>query len=61
MEKLTTGFQITIIGMAIVFLILILLNLAMNGMNWVLNKTEGSAPASKGKKEASARSRTPQS
>ncbi len=61
MEKLATGFQITIIGMAIVFIILILLNLAMNVMNWVLNKTEGSAPASKKEKEASARSRTPQS
>ena len=43
MEKLATGFQITILGMAIVFLILILLNLAMNGMNWILNKTEAAS------------------
>ncbi|MCF8107806.1 MAG: OadG family protein [Desulfohalobiaceae bacterium] len=58
MEKLATGFQITIIGMAIVFIILILLNAAMNGMNWFLNKTEGAASAS-GEKDASAGSSTP--
>ena len=58
MEKLATGFQITVIGMAIVFLILILLNAAMNAMNWVLNKTEGSATASK-EKNAPAGSRSP--
>ena len=43
MEKLATGFQITILGMTIVFLILILLNLAMNGMNWILKKTEAAS------------------
>lgn len=49
MEKLATGFQITVIGMAIVFIILILLNLAMNGMNWVLKKTEAASQKSEGK------------
>ncbi|MCF8105685.1 MAG: OadG family protein [Desulfohalobiaceae bacterium] len=38
MDKLTTGLQITVIGMSIVFVILILLNLAMNAMNAILNR-----------------------
>ena len=38
MDKLTTGLQITVIGMSIVFVILILLNLAMNAMNVILNR-----------------------
>lgn len=58
MEKFATGLQITIIGMAIVFIILILLNAAMNAMYWVLHKTEGSASTS-GEKDASAGSSTP--
>ena len=36
MDKLATGLQITVIGMAIVFVILILLNLAMNAMRFLL-------------------------
>lgn len=40
MDKLTTGLQITVIGMAIVFIILILLNVAMNAMNVILNRKQ---------------------
>ncbi len=42
MDKITIGLQVTIIGMGVVFLILILINVALNLMRVVFYKTGGS-------------------
>ena len=48
MEKLIVGLQITFIGMTIVFLILILINLALNLMKVLFYETGPSAKAQPG-------------
>lgn len=50
MERIIIGLQVTIIGMSVVFLILILINLALNLMHMFFSRAEPSkkAPATTG-------------